>query len=273
MNTKALDHTIAGKKSLLATLKALSASGAVLKYDAVLGEGSIIQAGGKGRPVTAQMLSALQSRGFVERTAGQPGDLCLSPAGRMALRRWLSAGDGFLDQHRNTAESQVPDPCGARRFVAATVNLAESPLIWLASRKDRKGRALLDRAQVEAGERLRADYEFSRLAPRVSTGWRTEAPGGGKAGPGRASDLSDDVIAARQRVERTLAALEPVLASLLVDVCCHLKGLKTVEMERGWPARSGKVVLQIALTSLADRYGYRTVAAAGDGQILSCRAG
>lgn len=42
---------------------------------------------------------------------------------------------------------------------------------------------------------------------------------------------------------------------MLVDVCCHLAGLSEAEKSRGWPQRSGKVILQIALTRLARYYG------------------
>jgi hypothetical protein len=67
--------------------------------------------------------------------------------------------------------------------------------------------------------------------------------------------LRDEVIAAKERVMRALIVVGPEVSGILVDICCELKGLEEAEKANGWPARAGKVVLQIALTRLAKHYG------------------
>ena len=125
-----------------------------------------------------------------------------------------------------------------------------------ASRKDKKGAPLLTAFQLEAGERLRADYQFAGLTARVTASWsptaRCQTSGGGT---NDAAALQDNVLAARQRVVRALAAVGPELSGILVDVCCNLKGLEEAEKTEGLPQRSGKIVLQIALSRLASHYG------------------
>jgi Domain of unknown function (DUF6456) len=141
----------------------------------------------------------------------------------------------------------------------AAIDRAESPLAWLRQRKDRDGEPLISQAQFDAGERLRADFWFAQMTPRVTVNWSTGAPPqrGRRAGMTYRSnaDVQDAVAGARERVRRVLTAVGPELAGVLIDVCCHLKGLEDAERAAGWPQRSGKVVLQLALTRLARHYG------------------
>jgi hypothetical protein len=136
-------------------------------------------------------------------------------------------------------------------------NLAESPLAWLARRKDKDGRPMLSDAEFDAGEKLRGDFWFAQMTPRVTANWSLllTAGGGVRGAPDHGPDVRDAVIAAKVRVRRALVAVGPELAGVLIDVCCHLKGLEASEKASGWPQRSGKIILQIALRQLARHYG------------------
>lgn len=178
----------------------------------------------------------------------------LTEAGRSKLARLTAAMvddvDPFRSQH--LALARRPAKQGE---TAVVVNDAESPLAWLARRKGRDGRPMIEPAQFQAGERLRSDFTFAQLSPRMTVDWAS--PIGGSANPvtGGPAAMTDAVVAARQRLRHALEAVGPEFAGLLVDVCCFLKGIEDIERERGWPPRSAKVVLQLGLDRLARHYG------------------
>lgn len=114
---------------------------------------------------------------------------------------------------------------------------------------------------MQAGERLRADFTRAHLMPRTTSNWASPISSGRRGGGGdRAAAATETMIAARQRVHQALDAAGPEFAGLLIDICCFLKRLEDIERERAWPARSAKVVLQLALDRLARHYGYGTEA-------------
>ena len=71
----------------------------------------------------------------------------------------------------------------------------------------------------------------------------------------KACRCQEHAVAARQRVRRALNDVGPDYANILMNVCCLDCGLRDVEQSQGWPQRSGKVVLQLALRALARHYG------------------
>jgi hypothetical protein len=148
--------------------------------------------------------------------------------------------DVFSQQHqlRTTGEREVN---GARRSVL--LNDGESPLGWLKGRKDRNGNPLISEPQYEAGERLRADYWFAHMNPRITSNWSAFAPQDRtrRGAPSNASALRDEVIAAKERVMRALIVVEPEVSGILVDICCDSKGSSRPRERTGGrrgPARS-----------------------------------
>jgi hypothetical protein len=154
----------------------------------------------------------------------------------------------FQGQHRDLA------PIVFEGGASVAVNLAESPLGQLARRKDKEGRPFLSRAEVDAGERLRVDFTRGMMMPRLGANWEASVAMRRRGSAGGVADLTDAALAARRRVDLALTAVGPELSGLLVDVCCFLKGLETVERERAWPMRSAKIVLKTALGVLARHY-------------------
>jgi hypothetical protein len=144
------------------------------------------------------------------------------------------------------------------RTVTVDVNCAESPLSWLRTRKDALGNSLINDEQYCAGLRLHADFTASQLMPRITSNWQTPiADGAGRRSPPR-NDLlhqSETILAAKQRYYATLEAVGPELSPILVEICCYACGIEAAERILNMPRRSGKVVLQLALTRLARLYG------------------
>jgi hypothetical protein len=160
--------------------------------------------------------------------------------------------DRFRAQHLSLGSATIATEHGKQ---AVLVDQQESPLAWLARRRGRDGKALIGPHQLQAGERLRADFTMAHLMPRTTSNWDSPLGSGRRNGAGEGTP-TDTMIAARQRVHHALDAVGPEFAGLLLDVCCFLKGLEDIERERTWPARSAKVVLQLALDRLARHYGY-----------------
>jgi hypothetical protein len=195
----------------------------------------------------------------------------------LACRRGWLAADGATNRYRiappglealRRARSRAPAPAvmpvqtissskALLRSTPAERGAQASPLAWLRRRKDSDGQPLITEPQFVAGERLAADFWRAQLNPRVTVNWSGTTLGRRRrrAAPGAGVDMSDSVVAARARVHRALLAVGSELAGILVDVCCHDLGLEAAGRTRGWPQRAAKVVLQLALTSLARHYG------------------
>lgn len=150
---------------------------------------------------------------------------------------------------RLLAERPIPgDIHGPRAGRSVSVNLAESPLSWLHARK------LVTDRHFAAGELLRRDYETAQLGPRVTLHW--QALPAGRTGRITADPAGATVahLAARQRFDGAIKALGPGLSDISWRVLCACEPMQRAEKELGWPSRSGRLVLTLALDRIADYY-------------------
>ena len=197
--------------------------------------------------------------------SGRVGIYKITNAGKSALKRLLAQDrknrgskspyseepDPFREQHQDFGTRNIAEQGNVRKV---RYNLAESPLTALSRKKAPDGSPYLLAEHLEAGERLREDFELAQIGPRTTQNWDhflTASTQGGAADSGTGSDGASR---ARARVSAALADLGPGLADVVFRCCCFLEGLETAEKRLGWSARAGKVVLRIALGRLSEHY-------------------
>jgi len=196
------------------------------------------------------------------RKAGRVTSYELTATGRSALKRMVDdeergrqglaeAATPFGDQHRDWDTREVTGDDGPRRI---RYNLAESPVAALGRRRDKDGKLFLEPELVEAAERLREDFELAQMGPRVAQNWDRFLTGSDRGGYRPDAGGAEGPRAARDRVALALRDLGPGLGDVALRVCCFLEGIEAAERRMGWAARSGKIVLRIALMRLRRHY-------------------
>ncbi|KAA9009212.1 DUF6456 domain-containing protein [Histidinibacterium aquaticum] len=235
----------------IAALRPLCEEGATLVVGRDMDRCVVVSGGPEGDPENRALVErpvaetlALRELVASDAAGGRIARYRVTSAGRVELRRLVNAFTraGGLEE---AAAPFVPQP-----DAPATLAPAESPLAGLGRRRDRDGRPFLDRGSIAAGERLREDFQLAEMGPRTPGDW-TRYLTGGELPPDRPGTASD---AARARVAAALAALGPGLGDVALRCCCYLEGLEDAERRMGWSARSGKVVLRIALQRLRQHY-------------------
>jgi transposase-like protein len=249
-------------------LRRLTESGAVLVVSPGMEKAVVMRDNGNGRPVRIAVLDRSVAEAFALRdwiqleSNGRILRYGISTPGRAALKRMLDdAGrarvarkdEAYRLQHIVEGEKVFLDADGDE--VRKSVNLAESPLGTLARRRGADGTPFLSHAELTAGERLREDFERAQMGPSVSQNWDRFLSAGARGGPHGGTSENDSAAAARTRVQDAIVALGPGLSDIAMRCCCFLEGLEGAERRLGWSARSGKIVLKIALGRLVRHYG------------------
>ncbi|MCX7889284.1 MAG: DUF6456 domain-containing protein [Rhodobacteraceae bacterium] len=246
------------ERAVRRALRRLCETGAVLAVAPGLDRAVVMKANVRTAVVDRSVAEILAMRDWIAVShRGRVTTHVATSAGRAALRRMLceEAGGGeaeaaFAEQHRDWEEREVDEAPRPRRM---RFNIAESPLTALARHRDREGRPFLSPELVAAGERLREDFELAQIGPRVAQNWERFLTGGdrGDFAGGRPDAGSSS---ARERVAAALRELGPGLGDMALRCCCFLEGLEQAERRLGWSARSGKIVLRIALMRLKRHY-------------------
>jgi hypothetical protein len=126
------------------------------------------------------------------------------------------------------------------------VNVGESPLLWLNSRR------LISPREAAAGERLRADTERAASGPSLTMRW--DALPQVRSGAPLRMEPGDAALAAGRRAADALAACPPRTRAVLGAVCVRGTALTVAESELGLRRRSARPLLREGLTALADHY-------------------
>jgi hypothetical protein len=244
-------------------LRRLSEVGALLAVSADMDKAVVVRDTGSGQTlrtavVEREVAEAMALKGWV--ACDSPGRIAryhITGAGRTALSLMLAEaenlasgmGDGPIVLPGRTSSRGVSES-GGRRMRYGVI---ESPLVALARRRDKDGSRFLTSDLVRAGERLREDFELAQMAPRVTQNWDhflSHVDEQGRPADARGYDAE----AARLRVLAALRDLGPGLGDVVLRCCCYMEGLERAEKKMGWSARSGKIVLRIALQRLKGHY-------------------
>lgn len=241
-------------------LRRLCETGAFLVVAANMDKAVILRDRGSQDPtrtgiVEKPVAEALALKGWIHcASAGRIARYAITAAGRNMLGHLLAEAEnsamGFADAQAPFSGTDAPGNTATsrRKRYAAT----ESPLAVLARRRDHEGQPFLTGELVRAGERLREDFELARMGERATQNWDSYLTGETRAPTAEPGARPRSV--ARARTASALRDLGPGLGDVALRCCCHLEGLEQAEKRMGWSARSGKVVLRIALQRLHRHY-------------------
>jgi hypothetical protein len=206
-------------------------------------------------PIGGTTRTAITERAVAQAFALRDWISCDDPEARIVRYRITNSGRAAIRQIAETtcfAEQQsafitaAEDPLLDDLRLANRVSIAESPLIGLSRRRGKDGQPFLTRDLVTAGERLREDFELANIAAPSRMDWSALIL--------NSDEVEGPTDGAGQWVLSALRDLGPGLGDVALRCCCYLEGLEAAERKMGWAARSGKIVLRIALQRLKRHY-------------------
>lgn len=241
-------------------LTRLSHPGAVLAIADGMENAVVVRQGDTAEikfPVHRGLAGAMALLGWISCTrTGRLSRYQITQNGRNALTR-------IVAQRENKARSKVdcsqiaglggPQSTIQPRPRRSRYGAGETPLDMLGRLVDKNGDPFLPPDLVRAGKRLREDFEVAQVGQHLSQ----EARHFDSLTCGKSQTVNWSSPCARdaeRRAKRALSALGAGLSDIALRCCCYLEGLETAERQLGWSARSGKIVLRIALQQLKSHY-------------------
>lgn len=263
-NAMTLDDTVIAQEARR-ILRRLAEPGAVLAIAPDMEKAAVLREFADGRTARVAVVDRAVAQAFALkdwiacRKPGRVATYDITTAGRAALKRFAALEDHgmaeaatpFADQHRDVTTRSFDSGDGPRRL---RYNAAESPVAVLGRKRDKAGQPFLEADLVHAAERLREDFELAQMGPRVTQNWDRFLTGADRGGFASDTGRAEGPGAARDRVATALRDLGPGLGDVVLRCCCFLEGVETAERRMGWAARSGKIVLRIALQRLRRHY-------------------
>nr|WP_311200223.1 DUF6456 domain-containing protein [Leisingera sp. M658] len=255
--TAGFEQEAASVLTLLSRGGAVLAAAEGMEMAVVVREGA--ESDGQKVAVSRPLAGALALTGWIScARRSRISRYAITPSGRSALNRIIADQENRARARLEGgfAEAQTP-------FLAPEDNGkssygrkpryggSETPLEMLARLSDKDGNSFLTPGMISAGKRLREDFELAQISGHLMQE-KLYFTNGSQA---LRSSSQEAGAAARKRMTEALQTLGMGLSDIALRCCCHLEGLETAERNLGWPARSGKVVLRIALQHLADYYG------------------
>lgn len=228
----------------------------------------VVHDNGDGRPQRRAVLGRALAESLVLReliSGAQKGRLArytITAAGRVEANRLMAEAESRRAALLGSAENpEVIDagalfaPQGARGTVATSRSAGtEAPYLVLARRRRADGEPWLPAELVTVAHRFRETWEIARIGGAITRDWErlvvgqvtTSKPSGDHAPTRR--------LEAEQSLAAAIRSLGPDLAETVLLGVCQERGMEEIEQRLDFPARSGKIVLRIALRSLARHY-------------------
>jgi hypothetical protein len=228
----------------------------------------VVHDSGSDRPVRRAVLGRDLAEALVLRdliTGSQTGRLAryrITAAGRSEARRLMAESEsrraalsGAADDPTLIDATELFGSFDAHTSSPRRSAGTDAPYQVLSRRRRADGEVWLPPELVAAANRFRETWEIAQIGGPQRRDWDRLVAGGisaGATGPGQS--IATRRLDAERSLDAAMHALGPDLAETVLRGVCHEQGMEEIESRLDFPARSGKIVLRIALRTLARHY-------------------